>query len=83
MISGSAVKETEATNQSNMPRPNAEPHREAATSPPMWLELEEKQARIRLAEAELQVAEARAKVEAARHAVIEHKLKMARAGMRS
>ncbi|KAG8964503.1 hypothetical protein FRC05_003784 [Tulasnella sp. 425] len=46
------------------------------------LELEEKEARVRLAEAELRVAEACAKVEAARYSVIEHKLKMAKAGIK-
>ncbi|KAG8941830.1 hypothetical protein FRC04_004072 [Tulasnella sp. 424] len=46
----------------------------------MQLELEEKEARVRLANAELEVAKSHAKAEAARHAVIEQKLRMARAG---
>ncbi|KAG9018608.1 hypothetical protein FRB90_011215 [Tulasnella sp. 427] len=44
----------------------------------MQLELEEKEGKVRVAEAELQIAEARAKVETARHSVIQQKLKMAR-----
>lgn len=47
----------------------------------MELELEEKKARARLANAELEFAKSQAKAEAARHAVIEQKLRIARASM--
>ncbi|KIO17950.1 hypothetical protein M407DRAFT_246606 [Tulasnella calospora MUT 4182] len=47
----------------------------------MQLELEEKEALARLANAELKVAKSQVKVEAARLAVIEQRLKMARASI--
>ncbi|KIO19240.1 hypothetical protein M407DRAFT_31130 [Tulasnella calospora MUT 4182] len=47
----------------------------------MQLELEEKEARARLANAELEVAKSHAKAEAARHAVIEQRLRMAKANV--
>ncbi|KIO17949.1 hypothetical protein M407DRAFT_32386 [Tulasnella calospora MUT 4182] len=47
----------------------------------MQLELEEKEARARLANAELEVAKSHAKAEAARHAVIEQRLTMAKANV--
>lgn len=47
----------------------------------MQLELEEQEARAALANAELEVAKSQAKLEAARHAVIEQRLKMARASI--
>ncbi|KAG9018607.1 hypothetical protein FRB90_011214 [Tulasnella sp. 427] len=47
----------------------------------MRLELEDKEAEVRLVEAELQLAETRVKVETARRAVVAQKLVMARAGV--
>lgn len=47
----------------------------------MQLELEEKEARVRLAIAELEVAKSEVKAETARHAVIEQKLRIAKTRM--
>lgn len=79
----SASKETgrATSNLSKQPQLNAKAPPEPTSSLLMHLELEEKEGRVRLAEAELKVAEARATVEAARYSVIEHKLKMLHAGI--
>ncbi|KAG9048430.1 hypothetical protein FS837_012878 [Tulasnella sp. UAMH 9824] len=76
---------TEPTSVPDLPvanlGPPAAPKPEVDANVLMKLELEDKEAEARLAEAELMLAETRVKVETARRAVVAQKLKMAKAGL--